>query len=175
MVGEIGYTPFDRDTQQQEMEAIIAGDYKFEPGACLRLFFCGPHPLMRAFTFTFTLTLTSTSRSPPLPTHPPHPPLTSPPRPLIHASATSPAHLPTEEYWENVSETAKDFVRTCLTVDPTRRPTAAEALQHKWLADTQPHFVEDGEGRMADLLPGIVKAFDARKTCKCPFVFSFPL
>ena len=27
-----GYTPFDRDTQQQEMEAIIAGDYKFEPG-----------------------------------------------------------------------------------------------------------------------------------------------
>lgn len=28
-----GYTPFDRDTQQQEMEAIIAGDYKFEPGA----------------------------------------------------------------------------------------------------------------------------------------------
>lgn len=28
----LGYTPFDRDTQQQEMEAIIAGDYKFEPG-----------------------------------------------------------------------------------------------------------------------------------------------
>ena len=28
-----GYTPFDRDSQQEEMEAIIAGDYKFEPGA----------------------------------------------------------------------------------------------------------------------------------------------
>ena len=28
----VGYTPFDRDTQQQEMEAIIAGDYRFEPG-----------------------------------------------------------------------------------------------------------------------------------------------
>jgi hypothetical protein len=27
-----GYTPFDRDTQQQEMEAIIRGDYRFEPG-----------------------------------------------------------------------------------------------------------------------------------------------
>ncbi|KAF8843470.1 Pkinase-domain-containing protein, partial [Paxillus ammoniavirescens] len=26
-----GYTPFDRDTQKQEMEAIIAGDYRFEP------------------------------------------------------------------------------------------------------------------------------------------------
>ncbi|KAJ3502858.1 hypothetical protein NMY22_g18443 [Coprinellus aureogranulatus] len=62
-----GYTPFDRDTQEAEMKAIIAGDYKFEP----------------------------------------------------------------EEYWQNVSETAKDFVRTCLTVDPTKRPTAGEALKHK--------------------------------------------
>ncbi len=62
-----GYTPFDRDTQQQEMEAIIAGDYRFEPA----------------------------------------------------------------EYWQNVSKTAKDFVKTCLTLKPTERPTAGEALQHK--------------------------------------------
>ena len=62
-----GYTPFDRDTQQLEMQAIIAGDYKFEP----------------------------------------------------------------EEYWQNVSATAKDFVRTCLTLNPTQRPTATDALQHK--------------------------------------------
>lgn len=62
-----GYTPFDRDSQQQEMEAIIAGDYKFEP----------------------------------------------------------------EEYWQNVSSTAKDFVRTCLTIDPEKRPTAETALEHK--------------------------------------------
>ena len=62
-----GYTPFDRESQQQEMEAIIAGNYKFEP----------------------------------------------------------------EEYWQSVSPTAKDFVRTCLTIDPAKRPTAAIALQHK--------------------------------------------
>jgi len=30
-----GYTPFDRENQQQEMQAIIAGDYKFEPGMFL--------------------------------------------------------------------------------------------------------------------------------------------
>jgi calcium/calmodulin-dependent protein kinase I len=29
-----GYTPFDRDTQQEEMQAIINRDFKFEPGAC---------------------------------------------------------------------------------------------------------------------------------------------
>lgn len=69
-----------------------------------------------------------------------------------------------EEYWENVSETAKDFVRTCLTIDPAKRPTAEEALNHKWLADTQPHYVEDKEGNMTNLLPHIQKAFDARKT-----------
>ena len=27
-----GYTPFDRENQQLEMQAIIAGDFKFEPG-----------------------------------------------------------------------------------------------------------------------------------------------
>ncbi|KAF9447047.1 Pkinase-domain-containing protein [Macrolepiota fuliginosa MF-IS2] len=94
-----GYTPFDRDSQQQEMEAIIAGDYKFEP----------------------------------------------------------------QEYWENVSETAKDFVRTCLTSDPANRPTAAQALEHKWLADEKPHFVQRADGGPADLLPHVKKAFNAKQ------------
>jgi calcium/calmodulin-dependent protein kinase I len=67
-----------------------------------------------------------------------------------------------------VSETAKDFVRYCLTIDPKERPTAAQALQHKWLADTTPHFVPDPEstsGQPTNLLPHIQKQFDARKTC----------
>jgi hypothetical protein len=29
-----GYTPFDRENQQQEIQAIIAGDYEFEPYLC---------------------------------------------------------------------------------------------------------------------------------------------
>jgi len=96
-----GYTPFDRENQHQEMEAIIAGDYKFEP----------------------------------------------------------------EEYWANVSTTAKDFVSACLTVDPTRRPTGTEMLQHRWLADEKPHFVPDPEsptGGPRDLLPHIQKRLDAK-------------
>ncbi|GBE89921.1 Calcium/calmodulin-dependent protein kinase cmkB [Sparassis crispa] len=98
-----GYTPFDRDTQQLEMEAIVAGDYKFEP----------------------------------------------------------------EEYWANVSETARNFVSECLTIDPVSRPTAEEMLEHKWLADERPHFVPDPEsphGGPTDLLPHIQKHFDARRT-----------
>lgn len=30
-------------------------------------------------------------------------------------------------YWANVSEEAKQFILRCLEVDPTKRPTAAEA------------------------------------------------
>lgn len=98
-----GYTPFDRDTQQQEMEAIIRGDYKFEPA----------------------------------------------------------------EYWSPVSEAARDFVRSCLTVDPRKRPTAAEALKHPWLAATKKQGVADpttATGQV-DLLPTFQKNFNAKKTC----------
>lgn len=98
-----GYTPFDQDTQELEMQAIIAGNYKFEP----------------------------------------------------------------EEYWANVSPTARDFVSYCLTNDPNARPTATEALQHRWLASDTPHFVADPEsptGGPKDLLPTIQKGFNARKT-----------
>ncbi|KAG9308304.1 kinase-like domain-containing protein [Chiua virens] len=95
-----GYTPFDRDTQRQEMEAIIAGDYRFEP----------------------------------------------------------------EEYWSNVSEAARNFVSTCLTVDPDARPTAEQMLQHSWLTAEIPHFVEGENGQPADLLPHVRKAFNARRT-----------
>ena len=101
-----GYTPFDRDSQAKETEAIIAGDYKFEP----------------------------------------------------------------VEYWENVSETAKEFIRQCLTVDPVTRPTAQVMMGHEWLSSHTPHFVTDSAtGVATDLLPQVKKNFDAKKTCE-----SFP-
>lgn len=105
-----GYTPFDRDTQEEEARAIMRGDYKFEPAA----------------------------------------------------------------YWANVSETARDFVKKCLTLDPNRRPTAEQLLKHKWLADITPHFVADPDsttGQPVNLLPHIQKQFDARKTCECSVTF----
>ena len=107
------------------MEAIIRGDYRFEPGAIMLLIPNLPHD--------------SDSLSLFLAVHP-------------------------EEYWANVSGTARDFVRECLTIDPTSRPTAVEALKHKWLASEEPHFVTSPTGGPTNLLPQIQKAFDARKT-----------
>uniref|UniRef100_A0A3Q0QTN8 Checkpoint kinase 2 n=1 Tax=Amphilophus citrinellus TaxID=61819 RepID=A0A3Q0QTN8_AMPCI len=37
--------------------------------------------------------------------------------------------------WKNVSDQAKDVVRKLLVVDPTKRMTIEEALQHPWLQD----------------------------------------
>lgn len=62
-----GVDPFRRDVLEQQIDAVVNANYKFEP--------------------------------------------------LI--------------YWTNVSETARQFIRECLTVDPTRRLTASRALEHK--------------------------------------------
>ncbi|KAF8448450.1 kinase-like domain-containing protein [Terfezia claveryi] len=86
-------TPFDRDTNLKEMQAILAADYKFEPA----------------------------------------------------------------DYWQDVSDNARDFIRRCLTIDPTKRLTAHQALQHPFLS-------EDKEGTQADLLPVVKKNFNARRT-----------
>ncbi|KAJ7218326.1 hypothetical protein C8J57DRAFT_1537494 [Mycena rebaudengoi] len=67
-----GYTPFDGATPEDEIEAIIVGDYKFEP----------------------------------------------------------------KEFWKNISNDACNFIRACLDMNPEHRPTARQALEHKWLAST---------------------------------------
>lgn len=37
------------------------------------------------------------------------------------------------DYWNQVSEEAKDLIRSLLTVDPTKRSTAGKVLEHKWV------------------------------------------
>lgn len=89
-----GYTPFDRDSNLEEMQAILVADYSFTP----------------------------------------------------------------VEYWRGVSQTARQFIERCLTIDPTKRMTAHEALSHEWIAGP-----ESGRGE-ADLLPTVKKNFNARRT-----------
>ncbi|KAJ3370986.1 hypothetical protein GGF31_003716 [Allomyces arbusculus] len=70
----VGYTPFDRNTTAEEIQAIVSGDWTFSP----------------------------------------------------------------KEYWAHVSETAKDFIRHLLKLDPNERLTARQALEHPWLAPYAP-------------------------------------
>lgn len=92
-----GYTPFDRDSDFEEMQAILNADYSFTP----------------------------------------------------------------VDYWRGVSESAKDFIRRCLTIDPARRMTAHEALQHPFVVG---YRGADGSDKGANLLPTVKKNFNARRT-----------
>jgi calcium/calmodulin-dependent protein kinase I len=67
------------------------------------------------------------------------------------------------EYWRGVSETARDFIRRCLTTDPHARMTAHEALNHPWIKeeDTAKEVEKEG-GEKVDLLPTVRKNFNAR-------------
>jgi len=42
------------------------------------------------------------------------------------------------QYWDHVSENAKDFVRKLLVRNPQNRMSAAEALEHAWLREDEP-------------------------------------
>ncbi|KAF2459295.1 putative calcium/calmodulin dependent protein kinase [Lineolata rhizophorae] len=90
-----GYTPFDRESNLEEMQAILVADYSFTP----------------------------------------------------------------LEYWRGVSATARDFIRRCLTIEPTARMTAHDALSHAWIAASD----TDAQGH-EDLLPVVKKNFNARRT-----------
>lgn len=91
-----GYTPFDRDSTAEEMQAIVNGDYSFEP----------------------------------------------------------------EVYWAGVSDAARDFINKLLTTDASQRMTAAQALEHPWLATD----AAEKQGEQRDLLPDIKSAFNAKRT-----------
>lgn len=96
-----GYTPFDRDTTMEEMQAIINADYRYEP----------------------------------------------------------------TQYWEHVSDTAKNFIDQLLTIDPSKRLTARKALEHPWLQSSSTSKGTEGkEGEQKDLLPDIKSAFNAKRT-----------
>lgn len=68
--------------------------------------------------------------------------------------------VPTE-YWRSVSQTARQFINRCLTVDPKERMTAHEALAHPWIS---PGTASDANAKGSeDLLPIVKKNFNARR------------
>jgi len=40
-----------------------------------------------------------------------------------------------DEFWSDVSESAKDLIRKMMCIDPVKRLSIADALEHPWLAD----------------------------------------
>ena len=56
------------------------------------------------------------------------------------------------DYWDDVSNTAKDFIDHLLVVDPKDRMTTKQALNHKWLSEVQSDSVLKVGGKMNDFV-----------------------
>ncbi|KAK4689195.1 calcium/calmodulin-dependent protein kinase I, partial [Tremellales sp. Uapishka_1] len=63
-----------------------------------------------------------------------------------------------DRYWKKVSETAKDFIRAMLQVDPKNRLSSEEALNHPWMANESDPNVD-----VHDLAPNIKENFNPKK------------
>ncbi|KAJ3304324.1 hypothetical protein HDV03_002939 [Kappamyces sp. JEL0829] len=61
------------------------------------------------------------------------------------------------EYWSEISAEAKEFISSTIVADPSKRLTAAQCLNHKWLNPSRPSVTN------RDLLPHVKNGFDARK------------
>ncbi|KZO92072.1 Pkinase-domain-containing protein, partial [Calocera viscosa TUFC12733] len=66
-----------------------------------------------------------------------------------------------EQYWKNVSQEAKDFIKTLLVVDQHKRPTIEEVMQLPWIKHHTP-------GSKLDDLPGL-RDFNAKQKWKQAF------
>jgi len=64
-----------------------------------------------------------------------------------------------ERYWKDISQDAKNFIKSLLQSDPTYRPTATEALNHIWLTGKTANTT-------TDLLPAVKEGFNARRKLK---------
>ncbi|KAI7875501.1 Pkinase-domain-containing protein [Lichtheimia hyalospora FSU 10163] len=53
----------------------------------------------------------------------------------LNAQITNAKYEFHERYWQNISQDAKDFIQQLLSLDPSKRPTATEALKHPWLTN----------------------------------------
>ena len=62
--------------------------------------------------------------------------------------------------WDFVSDEAKDFVKTLLTVDPSERPDFNGVLQHPWMQSDKVSYDHLGASQVA------LKKFNARNRLK---------
>lgn len=67
--------------------------------------------------------------------------------------------------WGHISDDAKDLIRSLLTVNPAKRITTAEALEHRWITSTT---AEEGEDPAKDVVKDAVAA--SSTTEECPLV-----
>ncbi|KAK9694552.1 Calcium/calmodulin-dependent protein kinase type I [Basidiobolus ranarum] len=80
----------------------------------------------------------------------------------LHAILNGKYSFTPGEYWNDISDNAKDFIRRLLVVDPEKRMTVKEALEHPWLVDIK--HGEAGVTAPLNISENIRNNFNARNT-----------
>lgn len=62
---------------------------------------------------------------------------------------------------DQLSELGINFIKECLTVDPTRRPSAFELMDHSWMLDFRKALQTYDETEMAKIPPAEMPPEDA--------------
>lgn len=68
----------------------------------------------------------------------------------------------TSQEWDNVSDEGKQFVRTLLTLDPSRRPTATQALALPWIMK-QGNSEDEASIKKLDSVAGIATVLSSKR------------
>jgi calcium/calmodulin-dependent protein kinase I len=66
--------------------------------------------------------------------------------------------------WDTISDSAKDFIRNLIQVDPDERMTANEALNHSWITGEEPK--QKGPNISHRVSKNLIKHFNARRKLK---------
>ncbi|CAM9801419.1 unnamed protein product, partial [Sphacelaria rigidula] len=67
-----------------------------------------------------------------------------------------------EQYWDPISDGAKDLISRMLTVDPDERITADQALRHPWVMSGDDELAESQLGESLQRM----RVFNARRKFK---------
>lgn len=62
-----------------------------------------------------------------------YPPFANSPKKTLSQQVIEGCYTFPDKYWKDISDEAKDIIRKLLTVDPTKRITVAQALDHPWI------------------------------------------
>jgi len=78
------------------------------------------------------------------------------------------------KYWSNISTNAQDFLTKLLVVDPNKRLTAKQALEHPWMKkkDEMNHDMHDVNQGVVDALSNFGQASHFRRACMSMMAWS---
>merc|ERR1719230_1112242 len=79
-----------------------------------------------------------------------------------------------KDKWANISDSAKDFVKSLLAVNPRSRLTAEQALQHPWIAkhDQSRPAILDRDASIVDALCVYAQTSRFRRACMSVMAWS---